>query len=172
MVLHTGKKENPHWHFQGTSLLTDRDISTLFAGIRSQHTKLLSHPKSHPLKRKREDPTEDGFQYMMKEGLKSVVCSRGFSKEDLEALHEASMEHVSALKAELYTFLSEKRIKFSCASLYHKDCRFTAIQFYDGQDRMPPPNFQKLVLFHMMKLARALPDSDRNKVLEYISEHY
>lgn len=106
-VLHKGKNENPHWHFQGYLAVSARDYDKRRAEIAAGHSKKIANPKSRPVKSAKKCD-ETGFQYMMKEDKPNVVCYNLFTQEELDELHEKSAEHVDALKNDVYHKLEEE----------------------------------------------------------------
>jgi hypothetical protein len=53
---------------------------------------------ARPCKRSKRDVNERGYQYIAKQDDCVVLYSRGFSAEDIAALHEASQKYVESLK--------------------------------------------------------------------------
>lgn len=198
-VLHKGKNENPHWHFQGLCA----DVKALDKRLKEWadgHSKKIAAAKSRPVKRAKKDITPEGYQYMMKEKV-PVVCSTTFSEEELEELHERSDGHNEQLKNQLYFCLMEKlkfspepvitvpdasqmrkynclmeewkasckkgvkraqpalpQPKTSVVSPYepkaiHKQARLLAMDHYLELCKLPPPNLQKLILWHILRIA-------------------
>lgn len=174
-VLHKGKNENPHWHFQGEC----NDVQALDERLKewaAGHSKKIAKPGSRPCKRAKKEITSDGYQYMMKE-KDPVVVSTTFSEEELEDLHERSDQHNDQLKNQLYFCLMEK-LNFGIDPKYvekakdpkwcekyptlcalpepkavHKQARALAMDHYLELNKLPPPNLQKLILWHIMRIA-------------------
>lgn len=166
VVLHKGKNENPHWHFQGETHMDGKELDKFLATIAETHTKRIAAPKSRPVKRAKKDIDEVGYQYMMKENPPDVVSSCGFTPEELEELHDKSDECVDQIKNQLYYYLIEKldwtepkRIASSPHDDYqrtmHSRARELAMEYYIGVDKMPPPNLQKLILWHLVRIAKS-----------------
>ena len=76
--------------------------------LAANHSKKIANPKSRPVKAKVDGVTYTGFQYMLKETPYNVVCSGQFTLEDLDELHQKSLEHVDELKNCVYHKLVEK----------------------------------------------------------------
>lgn len=158
-VLHVhGKSEKPHWHFQGE---TDHpDIDGYLKKVTENHSKRIANPNCRPHKRSKSDKkpvTEDGYQYMLKESPPQVVCaSVDFTPQVCNELHEKSQEHVGELKQQMYYFVLEQFTKYpipadmECKDVHNLWRRYAG-RYYRTEDKMPPPNFQKLVLWYMSK---------------------
>jgi len=155
VVLHKGKHENPHWHFQGYTSTTPGGVKEHLVALAAGHSKKIASPKSRPVKRMVKEVTDVGFQYMMKEGVDSVVVSQGFTPEELEELHAKSEEHVASLKNQLYEYLEAHLTIDDVPKTVHGKARQLAMKYYLEAEKMPPPNLQKLVLWHMLRLAMA-----------------
>lgn len=169
VVLHKGKHENPHYHFQGETDLAKQDLQKVYQDIAAGHSKKISNPKSRPLKSAKKGIDEKGYQYMMKEGVDSVRHSRGFSDEELEQLAIDSKEYVESLKAGLYEYLQDFEWKPKSKDAreqpgeIHDMLRGKALDYYLEEDKMPPPNFQKLILYYMAKMAKSRVDGQLYK---------
>lgn len=174
-VLHKGKNENPHWHFQG---MCD-DVKALDKQLKewaNGHTKKIASEKSRPVKRAKKEITAEGYQYMMKENP-PVVVSTTFTEEELAELHERSEGHNDQLKNQLLFCLMEK-LNFDMDPKYaekakdpvwaakyptlcevpepkaiHKQARALAMDHYLELNKLPPPNLQKLILWHILRIA-------------------
>lgn len=194
-VLHKGKNENPHWHFQGECI----DVKALDKRLKDWaegHSKKIAAPKSRPVKRAKKDITYEGYQYMMKEKEPKVV-STTFTQEELDEFHEKSDDHNEQLKNQLFFYLMEK-LEFHSETTtdegkyesqmniwkekmlsrkkrglppppmperttvggealkpktVHARARILSMDFYMELDKLPPPNLQKLMLWHILKIA-------------------
>lgn len=170
VVMHKGKKENPHWHFQGDTEMTSTRLISLFKATIASHSKLIANPQSRPLKQAKKKVDELGYQYMLKEQPPHVVTMCGFTEEDIDSLHEASLMHVQQLKDKVYDYLLTK-IDMSClggkpggrkldptgeadCKARHKQFQMLCMDYYSEKDIMWPPNLQKLILYYMLKMAR------------------
>lgn len=172
VVLHKGKNENPHWHFQGELAVSNAQYALVIKRMALGHSKKIAKPNSRPVKRAKNNITEVGYQYMMKEDPAVVVCSRGFTEEELEELHEKSTEHVDELKAELRSVFQEK-MDFTVvvpSKDLHLQARIHGFEHYADKEKLPPPNFQRLVLFQLYRaaLAAGYPGLDRLK--KYVAQ--
>jgi len=182
VVMHQGKKENPHWHFQGMTSLSPGSLKTVFTTVSNGHTKRLSNPTSRPLKQAKAKVDETGYQYMLKESPPNVVTSVGFTPDEIDELHEASKAHVKELQNKVFDYLVPKivfhpiikvakpvldkkghlidhKMVDGPGPLYepvqvHNSIRLAALDYYMEKDIMWPPNLQKLILFYMAKLAK------------------
>lgn len=179
-VLHKeGKNEIPHWHFQGWTSMTDKQTTAALKLIAEGHSKKIASPKSRPVKQKKVEPDDIGYQYMMKEEKPEVVYSSGFEEEEFEELHEKSKEHVQELKDNLLNYLEEHLdLKMavdpssSRPKALHEQCRLLAYDYYTENDKMWPPNIQKLVLFHLAKIIRKKGENILQLTARlYISKH-
>lgn len=182
VVLHKGKNENPHWHFQGLTHYDKKELDACLKVCAEGHSKKLAKPGSRPVKQAHKNIDELGYQYMMKEDPPVVVSSCGFTEEELEDLHDASGEYVEQCKNQLYFYLIEKlefsiidensiSVKLDAKSL-HTRARTLSMDFYIDQDKMPPPNFQKLVLWHMVRIAKQKLSGQEFAVVQlYVSKH-
>lgn len=233
VVLHKGKNENPHWHFQGELDCLPAKYEETLKNMAEGHSKKIANPKSRPVKRAKKSVDDLGFQYMMKEPEPHVVCSEGFSQEELDNLHWMSESYVDQCKNQLYYYMAEKlemqkfkekkrRVRvIDVPARYvkaryesglrkgeliikdgeqvmrpvdgsekahwedqieqvpdgdlepkevHKKAKVMAYEFYLEQNKMPPPNFQKLVLWHMGRICQEKAN-DKDVFKEYISNH-
>jgi len=171
VVMHQGKKENPHWHFQGMTSLSPGSLKTVFTTVSSGHTKKLSNPTSRPLKQAKAKVDETGYQYMLKESPPNVVTSVGFTPDEIGELHEASKAHVKELQNKVYDFLvpkiefyDQKHKEWKTPEQVHNSIRLACYDYYMEKGIMWPPNLQKLILFYMAKLAREKLDEKREFV--------
>lgn len=138
---------NHHIHIQGYSNLKPCTIK--------EHLRLslADHPAykkgGRPFRMVNKPVNETGFQYMMKEeGWKEqTMYSQHFTDDELALLHSQSVDHVEDLKKGLRKHLHEV---FTGASdspePLHKKMRLEAFRYYSKDEKMTPPNFQKLVL--------------------------
>lgn len=152
VVLHKGKNENPHWHFQGDTTWASSRLDEYLAELAANHTKKIAKPNSRPIKRAKKGIDEVGFQYMMKETPPTVV-STTFTEAELEELHAASEEHVDEMKNKLYHYLEERLDMSKTPAQVHAQARLLSGVYYLDENKMPPSNLQKLILWHIAKLA-------------------
>jgi len=106
-VFETGKNGSKHWHVQGTTKLTDKQLERKRAKLTAKHGLIAERDRQastgaktgtpHVTSVSTKEVNATGHQYMMKRGS-SVVHANGFSTEDLETLMIASDEYVEALK--------------------------------------------------------------------------
>lgn len=159
VVLHKGKHENPHWHFQGETDLEPKDLDAYLKTLMATHSKRDVSEKSRPIKRAKKSIDDTGYQYMMKEATPSVVASRGFTPEELDELHEASAEHVQALKDTLLNYF-EDNLDFKLDAderatgpkIIHNRARSAAFKYYMTEKKMFPPNLQKLISYNVSRM--------------------
>lgn len=117
-VLVVGEKwhSNPHVHMQGYTLDAPRTFADKLHALAKTHcTRNPDHtnyigPKARPMSQGRGTVTVTGFQYMSKEPLSAhnPIFQRGFTQEEIEALHAASTELVEKKKTALKDYLHEK----------------------------------------------------------------
>lgn len=172
VVLHKGKNENPHWHFQGQLAVSKAEYEKVVKKMADGHSKKIAKPKSRPVKRALGNITDTGYQYMMKEDPPVVVCSRGFTEEELEELHEKSSEHVDELKAELRTVFQDK-MDFTYvvpSKELHLQARIHGFDYYADKEKLPPPNFQRLVLFQLYRAALAAEYPGLARLKKYVAQ--
>lgn len=173
VVLHKGKNENPHWHFQGYLQPSMKDYCALLSKLANGHSKKIAKPKSRPVKRKTEEATEMGFQYMLKEDPPIIVCFKGFTQEQLDALHEASNAHVASLKSEVLKVCEDIKFEdFADRKMVdlHNYARNRAFMHYVKVGKMPPPNFQTLVKWHLVNAAIRANFSQVTKLQIYVAQ--
>jgi hypothetical protein len=156
---------NAHVHFQGVTNLTTREYDDLFTELTCEHYLKRDNKKARPVRHVRAgDVDELGFQYMCKENPPNILARNQFEDEDIQALHEASEEHVQELKCGLKRKLHELDPEPTPQDL-HRKYRMEGLAYYEASDKMPPPNFQKLVLWAMY----TSPGASR-ATKEYVSE--
>lgn len=155
VVLHKGKNENPHWHFQGETEIPGKELDALIKEFCTNHSKYIKSKAARPAKRVKGDVTELGYQYMLKEDPPIVVSQNGFTEEDISELHQKSQDHVDSLKNQLRDYLYEIEDRKPCHNYdpkeAHRRWRHRGIEYYINADKMPPPNFQKLLIWYMIK---------------------
>lgn len=164
------KKGGDHCHIQG---MMETDMSNEqwrneIAALAAMHYRRKQDPSSRPVKRRKTEADEVGFQYMAKELPSSVVVfKQGFEDGELEELYERSNEHRDELKAKLGEHLLSRIVRGSCESPrdLHKRMCSAALCYYMDQDKMCPPNIKLLVRHFMLKQYGGSSD-----VLSYLSE--
>lgn len=141
---------NAHVHFQGYSDFSESAYDRAFTEWTKEHYLRKTKSGSRPVRHMRTVTTEEGFQYMCKEADVSthVLYKQGLTDEDIQKLHQKSEEHVDELKSGLKRKLHELDQERSPQGL-HRQYRLEGLAYYANDDKMPPPNFQKLVLWAM-----------------------
>lgn len=146
VVLHKGKNQNPHWHFQGELAVTMKQYCAKIASMAKGHSKKIAKPSSRPVKRAMNGVNELGYQYMLKEDPYVVVCSHGFTEAELEELHEKSKEAVDELKSQL--LIVYRQIDFATATQVPKDlhtvARVMGFRHYADRSVLPPPQLPEV----------------------------
>jgi len=162
------KKGGDHLHIQGETALSPE----AFAKLQSSELTVLHYRKkqdstSHPVKKRKREADDVGFQYMCKELDSSVVIfKQGFTDEDLQALHGLSDAAREECKSKLgeyiagqVTFLRSDPPK----ELHKRVCR-AAVQYYLAEDKMQPPNL-KLLCRHVLLKYAGTPE-----VIDYVAD--
>lgn len=143
------KKGGDHLHIQGMTDLSVKDFTHLQTELlTSVHYRKKEDAKTHPVKKRKREADEIGFQYMCKELESSVVIfKQGFTDEDLEDLHAASNAHREELKSQLGEYItgSVNRGDGETPQVLHKRIARAAVRYYLAEDKMQPPNLRGLV---------------------------
>lgn len=140
---------NAHVHCQGITNLTQREYDEKFTDLTANHYLRKQKTNARPVRHERQGKVDEtGFQYMCKEDPPKVLSKNGFSDEDIRALHEQSEEHVAELKCGLKRKLHELSPESSPQEM-HLQYQEEGLAYYESIDKMPPPNYQKLVLWAM-----------------------
>lgn len=158
---------NGHVHMQGKTKLSQRDFDKLAKDLLKDHYK-FKDPKARPIHHMRRETTEEGYQYMCKENpvqTRNILAKNMFTDAELTELWEKSEFHVKELKEGLRKYLYEKVPMEENPAELHAAYRLSGIEYYIEQDKMPPPNFQKHILWAM---ALADPPCKRRKI--YVAE--
>ena len=141
---------NAHVHFQGITDFSERVYVDKFSEATADHYMRKQKSTSRPIRHVRTgEINEQGFQYMCKESPPTVLYKQELTDEDIIALHEASEEHVDELKHGLKRKLHEIDTSSDSPSEVHAKYREHGLDYYIDQDKMPPPNFQKHILWAM-----------------------
>lgn len=156
---------NPHIHIQGLTDMSESYYNEQFRLMTQSHWMRHNGEKHNPVKHSHKDINEKGFQYMCKEGPPCVIYQQLFQPGEIEELHTLSEQHVDQIKHGLKRKLHEIDIEGMDPSAVHAEYREKGLDYYLHEDKMPPPNFQKHVLWAM---ATKNPQSPRRK--RYVSE--
>lgn len=162
------RKGGEHGHIQGEEILPQTECDKYIRSLNGLHYLKKLDPNRRPVKRRKLEATEEGFQYMSKElPTSAVVYKQGFTDADLEELYAKSNEYREELQCKLGEYLVSKVVRASGegARQLHKRLCGAALQYYMDQDKMCPPNIKLLVRHFMLKYWGK--DSD---VFEYLSE--
>ena len=145
------KKPGYHVHVHGEPRADGPEITKYLKDLAQTHSKREIDPKCLPIKRKHEGVDEKGFQYICKFlGTEmDILFNNGFSDEKLAELKKLSDDAREEVKASMAKYIREN---YSAApgiafSEVHEAYRNHGLQFYVNQAKLPPPNFQKLVLW-------------------------
>lgn len=158
---------NAHVHMQGETNLAVRDFDKLCRELLKGHYK-LQDPKARPIRAGRKTTDEKGFQYMCKEnpvGNRQVLARNMFTDEELLELYQKSECYVKELKEGLRNYLYDKVETCEPPTKLRKLYQRAGCKYYKEQDKMPPPNFQKHILWAMY---HAIPPSEARE--DYVSE--
>lgn len=143
------KKGGDHLHIQGETELSVKDFNDFQTDLLTNvHYRKKEDAKTHPVKKRKREADEIGFQYMCKELLSSVVIyKQGFSDEDLQELHASSNAHREELKSQLGEYItgSVNRTDGEAPQVLHKRIARAAVKYYLAEDKMQPPNLRLLV---------------------------
>lgn len=155
---------NAHVHIQGTTTLSDKAFDKALDDWSESHFKRRLKSGARPVKQTRGVVDKIGFQYMCKEASPTVLYKQHITDDEIAEMHHASDEHVVEMKNSLKRKLHELDQELSPQAL-HRVYRLEGLAFYAADDKMPPPNFQKLVLWAMYTSPGASPS-----LKEYVSE--
>ena len=171
VVRHLGKnRKNPHLHVQGTiaptkefKKLVDICLHQISPRHIERNLELGGTKNKRVCKVSKKEVNEVGFQYMLKEKNYNVIFQNGFTPEDIDELHDLSVQHCEQLKAGLWDqFQSAEYLHHAgcgCADLNAQS--FHAIytkwllhgfEYYAKSTTLSPPNFKKLVLNYMGRM--------------------
>ncbi|EKX31777.1 hypothetical protein GUITHDRAFT_149083 [Guillardia theta CCMP2712] len=144
------KKGGDHCHIQGElkAPKTEEQWRNYIGDLAMEHYRRKQDPKSRPVKRRKLEADEVGFQYMAKELPTSVVIyKQGFSDEDLQELYEKSNEHRDELQSKPGEYIAEKiggdTESWTPGELHKRVCYY-AFQYYLAEGKMRPPNIKIL----------------------------
>lgn len=133
-VLVVGEKwnSNPHVHMQGYTYDAPRTFADKLHALAKTHcTRNPDHvnyvgPKARPMSQGRGTVNVTGFQYMSKEPLSAhnPIFQRGFTQEEIVALHASSEAHVEKIKFKIRDYLHESLTEtdFNKAAASEKPC--------------------------------------------------
>ena len=158
---------NSHVHMQGQTDMAQRVFDDYCRELCKDHYK-YKDPKARPIHHSRRRIDEEGYKYMCKENpvaCRHVLAKNMFTDEELTELWEKSELYVKEMKEGLRKHLSSTVPLDDDPAKLHADYRLSGLEYYIDQDKMPPPNFQKHILWAM---ARAEPPCKRRKI--YVSE--
>ena len=142
-----------HYHFQGTPR-EDFKPKEFVKEMNANHPlQAISDKRIRPWGFRSKEADDDGFQYMLKEDGAEVCYSVHFTDEELDEIREASKAYREELKSRMPAYVAAKlgKRKFDDPVDLHAAYRTHAFEYYLQEDKLPPPNFQKLVLWHMTK---------------------
>jgi len=169
VVLHKGKNENPHWHFQGDLAVSTGEYCKTLKKMAEGHSKKIAKPGSRPVKRAMNNVNYTGYQYMLKEDPPHIVVMNQFDDAEIEDLHKASLERQEELKSDLMRLFVQEFCQADENCFYeaseedenvfdmdpskdlHNRARVLAFKHYADLKKLPPPNFQRLVLFQLYR---------------------
>lgn len=140
---------NAHVHFQGYTDLGPREFEKAITDLAATHYSKKVNSACRPVKRAKRSVDEIGFQYLCKEE-RPPLYSQGFTELELQALRDASDQHVDELKHGLGDYLADRMYDSEPVRAFNR-MRLDALQYYSENDRRPSPRFQKDVLWVMYK---------------------
>jgi len=137
---------NSHLHLQGETVYSQKTVESKQSELINKiHYIRKLDPKKHICRTSHGEVSERGYQYICKEDLVKVVSSRGFTDDDIAALHAASEEHVQELKCGYKRKLDE--VDYSGdAEDYHLKLALAFCDYYHEEKRNCPPQAGALVL--------------------------
>lgn len=184
-VLHKGKGNNPHWHFQGEWDRKFEILDRFLDDIRSSHSKRITQPSCRPVKRTKKDITEVGYQYMLKESKDSndanIIWKKGITNEEIEDWIILSKSHVADLKNQLPDYLKKNFGVFQTnaawilpsfsdgqwAKRVHEHMQELALDYYQSEGKMFPPGLRKLIIYHGLNILREWNEEQYQKFKSY-----
>jgi len=148
---------NAHVHFQGYSDMTEAQYEAGIRALAATHFSKQEYPAARPVKRAKREVDETGFQYLCKEE-REPLYQQGFTKEELQALRDASDAHTSGLKTGLREVIHAHKFKSDIEprALY-KECQMLAFRWYQEQDMMPPPSFKRNLVWNICNHPKISP---------------
>jgi len=147
------KKGGDHLHIQGFSTLDEVAFNLLQSTMLTNlHYRKSQDKNSHPVKKRKREADNVGFQYMCKELDSSVVVyKQGLTDSDLKEFHAASDAHREELKSQLGEYVVGSVNIGDAPSpqkLHKRVCR-AAVKYYLAEEKMHPPNL-KLLCRHIL----------------------
>lgn len=145
---------HPHCHVQGELNVTESEAEVLKKEWTQKHYLKKTGKNCHPIKKRKREADDSGFQYMSKDLPNSVVLyKQGLTNEDLNQLYEQSKVYVEEQKSQLGEYLSGRILRESGENpaQLHKRLRVATIEYYMAEDKMCPPNWKNLVLHFLTK---------------------
>lgn len=90
---------------------------------------------------------------MCKHDDSQILYQNGFADEELIELKRMSDERREEVKQSMSHYIEEELANsvFTSPENMHAAYRSKGLDFYIMEDKLPPPNFQKLVLWAMIK---------------------
>jgi hypothetical protein len=149
------KKGGDHLHIQGMTDLSEEAFRKLQSNeLTLKHYRKREDPGCHPVKKRRQEADENGFQYMCKELDTSVVVYKQvFTDDELESLHAASNHQRDILKSQLGEYIAGSGYIRSTdpPEIMHNCVCLAAIEYYMVEDKMQPPNLRLLCRHILLK---------------------
>lgn len=98
--------QNPHVHFQGTTMYSDTTVKHKITGLVKKHYKRKYNPKCRPSSMSCRAPDVMGFQYMCKQVKEELILVKNmFTLDDIKEMKEHSTLYVKALKTNVTDFI-------------------------------------------------------------------
>lgn len=121
VTLEKGEKGREHWHMQGTTTLSEKQIKNVREEICKHHSLTLEKKRQiakgekastpHPTSRSTKEVTAAGLQYMVKKDAK--VIFKAFLKDSqIAELREKSAQHVEGMKKKVEDHVGKIEIKW------------------------------------------------------------
>ena len=147
------KKPGWHVHVQG-ELLDGYDIDSYLTKLAAAHSKRKIDPNCRPVKKRKRPVDEVGYAYLTKHDDSELLYSNGFDDEELIELKRFSDQRREEVKQSMAKHIDEQissGIHFDSQESLHHAFRSVGLDFYLSEGKLPPPNFQKLVLWSMIR---------------------
>lgn len=140
-------KGGDHLHIQGEPCVSAPTFRKYQKEIGAQHYRKLLGVKCHPVKKRKLDADEKGFQYMSKELPSSVVIyKQGITDEELLVLYELSNQLREEQRAGLANYIVGAIGSSDLPPCkLHRLVKLHAQDYYREIDKNSPPNLRNLL---------------------------
>jgi len=121
ITLEKGEKGREHWHMQGTTACSEKQIKNIREEICKAHSLTAEKKRQiakgekastpHPTSRSTKEVTAAGLQYMVKKDAK-VIFKYGLTDSEIAELREKSAQHVEGMKKKVEDHVGKIEIKW------------------------------------------------------------